>query len=444
MAALWSDRISERYRLRLPADMVDWFDSERWRLEGGAEFSRPLAPARLLEPDAETLWAGFMLPDTLPLIGNAYGDWLCLRAGADDSVAEILYWSHAGGDWIPYGRTLAESLAYDWVRCQANPAHLPQVDPSESAGPREAHTLWAREWLRRQGRTIAADWGERLRASDSAKAAATNAGEATNASDAKIEAEALRAAGVAEFAAARDAILAQLDTRLKHVADYRLAQRIGVSWEPEFVRWLFDTDFIPHDRRQQLAMAIGMDERELKQDWDAAGRLADAVAERRSDLGWAFDIAGWAAERRGDRRGAIERYCRGVTASLFADHTVPFRTHWIADGFGKFSASRLHELRAELSGAPLADPYVRLYLDGDSGDSLRRRVSRYWLERADAARAAGESSAEYDACYSAGWDLGLDELADYAGLLSRMSEAARSVGHAARGAIAAVHAARLT
>ena len=65
------------------------------------------------------------------------------------------------------------------------------------------------------------------------------------------------------------------------------------------------------------------------QDWPAAEAEAIAVPERRGDLGWAFDIAGWAAERRGNRHLAVQRYLAGLQTSWFSDDALRFRTHWL-------------------------------------------------------------------------------------------------------------------
>ena len=113
MSGRWSTEIENRYSLRLSDDVRAWLDEQVWHESGGAEFCRAQTPEQLLDPPPGTIWAGFMLPDTLPIIGNDYGDWLCLRIAADGTVSELVQWSHGGGDWIPYGNTLAEGLLYD-------------------------------------------------------------------------------------------------------------------------------------------------------------------------------------------------------------------------------------------------------------------------------------------------------------------------------------------
>ncbi|MHB8972181.1 MAG: SMI1/KNR4 family protein, partial [Pirellulaceae bacterium] len=113
MSGRWSTEIENRYSLRLSDDVRAWLDERVWEDSGGAEFCRAQTPEQLLDPPPGAIWAGFMLPDTLPIIGNDYGDWLCLRIAADGTVSELVQWSHGGGDGIPCGKTLAEGLLYD-------------------------------------------------------------------------------------------------------------------------------------------------------------------------------------------------------------------------------------------------------------------------------------------------------------------------------------------
>ena len=56
--------------------------------------------------------------DFLPVLGNDRGDWLCVRFGNDNSANEIIHWYHGGGDWIPWGQTLAEAIVFDSVRAK--------------------------------------------------------------------------------------------------------------------------------------------------------------------------------------------------------------------------------------------------------------------------------------------------------------------------------------
>ena len=148
--------------------------------------------------------------------------------------------------------------------------------------------------------------------------------------------------GIAQFAVCRDRILEYLDSPFKKTGEPSMAQQLEVEWEPEFVQWMFDAQLIPAEKRKALQFLLGQAERNwFGQDWEAAQREAISVIKLRRDLGWAFDVAGWAAEKRGDWRAAVNHFSDGMQASWFSDDTVRFRTHWFGEHFGKFAAFRL-------------------------------------------------------------------------------------------------------
>ena len=164
MSGRWSTEIENRYSLRLADDVRAWLDEQVWHESGGAEFCRAQTPEQLLDPPPGAIWAGFMLPDTLPIIGNDYGDWLCLRIAADGTVSELVQWSHGGGDWIPYGNSLAEGLLYDAAVRVMYPhrATFAEAEPAESEVYRAAE--WARQCMARRERFVPRFWpvdGER-------------------------------------------------------------------------------------------------------------------------------------------------------------------------------------------------------------------------------------------------------------------------------------------
>ena len=302
MTGRWSTEIEQRYSLRLPDDVRVWLDEQIWKDAGGAEFRRAQTPEQLMDPVPGSIWAGFMLPDTLPIIGNDYGDWLCLRIAADGTVSELVHWSHCGGDWIPYGQNLAEGLLYD----AAVRVLYPQRASFVEAEPTDPHVFrlaeWACRWMTEHGRAVPRFWPHDGDPSPDPNTAAVLHG--------------LASAGIAEFAVRRDRILGHLDSPFKSRSGTALAQELGVPWEPEFVSWLFDTARIPATARERLARKLAEHAADpFAQDWRAAEAEAIAVLERRQDLGWAFDIAGWAAERRGDKQLAVQRYL-GRTARV--------------------------------------------------------------------------------------------------------------------------------
>lgn len=421
MSATWSERVAAKYAVKLPADLSAWLDDEQWKRPGGAEFNEPLTPAALLELSSEQLWAGFMLPDTLPLIGNQYGDWLCLRADAAGEISEVIYWSHAGGDWTPYGRTLAEALFYDAafrVLYSRKPEFAAEPEPPPTEVFRSAQ--WSLGWTNGAKRTVGEFWTRGSMSHDELL-------------------DGFVRSGVAQVAARRDLILMHLNSELRSHADPKLASEVGAPWEPDFVSWLFDTALIPDRHRADFSDRFQTPATRLtRQNWQAAEREALVVCKTRKDLGWSFDISGWAAERRGEFGPAIQRYLHGLRTSLFADDTVRFRTHWFAEGYGKFAAARLAELRTHMTAEQLSDPYLALFWENDAS-SLRERVRSFWLERAHAAEADRRYLDAYWCYYNAGWDLGSQSISFYDEIFDGLVHAAKAAGAEALARIATVH-----
>src|SRR5207237_7281850 len=101
--------LADSFHLQLPDDVSAWFDSEIWREESALGFSAPLAPDEI----PRAIWGGAMLPDTVPVLGNLGGDYLCLRINPNGSVAEVVAWLHEGSFWSSYGNTFCEALLFD-------------------------------------------------------------------------------------------------------------------------------------------------------------------------------------------------------------------------------------------------------------------------------------------------------------------------------------------
>ena len=414
----WSAQISERYAVNLPADLRAWFDDEVWKEPGGAEFNQPLTPQQLLEPEPGFIWGGFMLPDSLPVLGNEYGDWLCLRVDEHNTVSDVIYWCHGGGDWIPYGATFAEAVLYD-AAFRVIYDRRPEFVEPEPAG-RQVFRLaqWALDWIDTDPRELTF-WKHDGRHADPLPG--------------------LLNAGVAQVSTHRDLILKHLQSELKTRSNPDVARQIDIPWEPDFVSWIFDTALLPELRRDQLSRRWNVPaEKLIVQDWESAEREALKVAALRSDLGWPFDIAGWAAERRGDVSAAIELYLQGVHASLFSDDAIRFRSHWFADGFAKFSAARLFELREALAGELRDDPYLNLFWANDP-ETLRDRSRDFWLSAALAAQRAHDHAAAYQSFYLAGWDVGLQHLDHYAEILDGLINSAQAANWPGRAAVAQLH-----
>lgn len=429
MSSRWSEKLAAHYGLRLPPDLRAWIDDNVWENAGGAEFSQPQSPEHLIEPNG-TIWGGFMLPDTLPIIGNEYGDWLCLRVDADGSLREVVYWCHGGGDWIPYGRTLAEALLYDAASRLIHQRKPEFTDPEPP--PEDVFRLadWALGFVTTEESSPGRFWLDaRLQQGDAELAAQAG----------RELLKQLAARDIAEVAARRDLCVSALGSRFRRESNPRLAGALGVPWEPDFVRWQFDAALVPLVEQQRLEQHFDEPFATLAaQQWEAAEREALYVARKRQDLGWALEIAGWAAERRGDVATAIGLYDAGLMAPVFSDEAVRFRTQWFPPGYGKFAAYRLSELKPYWSAAVAENAYLQLYLENDAS-TLRQRVSDYWLALADAAQARQNYRETYQLLYRAGWDLGLAALEDYGPLLERMAAVAEQAGSAALAQLARAH-----
>ncbi len=63
-----------------------------------------------------------MLPDTLPIVTNDYGDWWCARVNEHNEISEVTQWSHGGGDWLPIGKSMAQAALWDYVQHWRGPA----------------------------------------------------------------------------------------------------------------------------------------------------------------------------------------------------------------------------------------------------------------------------------------------------------------------------------
>ena len=53
---------------------------------------------------------------------------------------------------------------------------------------------------------------------------------------------------------------------------------------------------------------------------------------------------------------------------------MKFRTHWFPEGYGKFAAARLAELRADLSGAFRRNAYLNVFWENDEA-TLRQALA---------------------------------------------------------------------
>ena len=143
MALNWSEQISDRYACHLSTELADWFDSGTWQQTGRSEFRESISPEALIQRAPEAIWPGMMLSDCLPILTNTVGDWLCVRIDQDNNARQIIHWYHGGGDWIPWGKHLAEAIAFDAVADRYDSyqkRHAVAAESLRSRSPDEALT----------------------------------------------------------------------------------------------------------------------------------------------------------------------------------------------------------------------------------------------------------------------------------------------------------------
>ncbi len=423
----WADLVVDHYHLRLDAALTDWFDSEQWRSTGTGEFSEPVTPEQLLADCPEPIWPGLMPPDLLPLVGDQYGDWLCLRVAADNSVQEIVHWYHGGGDWIPWGQTLPEAFAFQQTRDHLPGLPFRHADPAAPLRTSQAddpHFLWAKRFL-----PLAA-----VQLIEGLAAGAVS-------QPSLYVIEQLIGSEVATTALHAEAILQALDTPLRRLTPAQ-ANELGIVWDGELDGWLLDAAVAPPDALQRLATRLHQEVSQLKQqDWDTAAQHASAVASTRGDLSWPLHILAWTAERRREPGAALESYGRALTTSVFTDQSVRFRTHNRQEE--KRSATRLAQLlkqHPELGDEWHGDrEYWQVWSTATAADR-QTAIAQLWQQRASSAEAGGHWQTAYEAYVQAGWDLGLTSMLAYGPLLRHIADAAERAGQPARAAVAAAHA----
>ncbi len=348
MSARMSEQLSQRYSLRLSDAWSEWLDhADDPRLLTG-HFHVLADRHSLLEAAPIDIWPGFMLPDSLPVLSNDYGDWWCVRVGANNEIIEVIQWMHGGGDWLPVGHHLGEAFLWDDL----------QVWRKSSAGaPSAAHEYPPRSTLTSQSSTIdhwqsglCETWSMDERHVIQLLQAASQGAYSEAVAQMAFHRWALEAA-------ACELIEIALQGALVPLADPKLASHCGINWTPDFTSWLFDTDRIPAPARQllkELSSNIRFD-----QDWSSAQKWTDVVLRKRQDLAWCGDVAGWAAEKNGDAALAAQLYFANRHSSAFTDQSVRLRSHWFSEHFGKFSIAQLSRLQEHLSSSDRDDLYLQ-------------------------------------------------------------------------------------
>lgn len=412
----WSTQIAERYQCGLSQVLADWFDTEIWRRTGTGEYREPVSPEVLLDETPEVIWPGLMSCDLLPLIGNAAGDWLCIRIGEANTMGEVIQWYHGGGDWIPWGNDLAEAIVFDAAveripgaaRRHATPAENPR--PHASAASRKSDPLlqWALSHVSPLARTLFdAGFPE---------------GETS---------ELLLRTHIAEVAVRCEKVVSLLTHWPRDLLNALFLQDRSLD-RAQLARWSFDLDQIPAGIRNRLVEQAGF---VPSQDWEAAAEHALQVSRLAPELAWPWEIAGYAAERKADVGQAVELYRQAARCSVFTDQSIRLDTHWSAPESAKFSVARLKQLAPDQVAE---SDYYRILCHPDTRQR-RRLATEYWDEQA-ACLLSQQRYREAHGCYvAAAWDLGAEPISRYAGLLESIQESAGLSDQPGRAALAATH-----
>lgn len=438
-----SQKIAARYHLRLSDAWRRWFDEDVASVRLPGVFRTALTAEQLVQQAPREIWPGFMLPYTLPLVGNQYGDWICVCIESDGSLGELLHWYHGGGDWIPLGSDIAEVIVHDVVD------HFRPVGGQMLRGaPESIEPEQRAQVLRAFQESTLRNWlCERLSAIGQAQPSTTNEvsqalaniEQALSRSDYVEALQIMQRRVWAMDAVACDRIQFVLQHGTFQLANPAIARDLGMNWSPDYVRWLFDVDQIPQLARARIADVSGAGtELWYQQNWALAGELACEVLERRNDLGWAVNVAGWSRQRSGNAAEAVAIYFQGRYASAFSDQGVRMRTHWTDERFGKFTIAQLSELHDRLTPEQQSDPYLRAICNSSAAQTVKQ-VHNYWLDEGQ--RLSDEQYFDGANCrlVRAGWDVGVEHLGDYRTILESLVAVARQAGWKARQSVAQTH-----
>lgn len=460
-----SSIIADRYRLQLSPEWRTWFDDDACAVLFPGAFREAVSLETLSAAAPAPIWAGFMLPDCLPIIGNDYGDWICARVGADNAFSELVYWYHGGGDWIPVGRTMQEAVIHDAVD-QFRPVQTQMLrGAAESVLPERLATVLHRfediefqRWLERglvnrHGLSLSPKPGIDDRELSPPEADSQIAKTQTAETRAAIQ-RVMSCLSSGDYAGAvREMFQRQwaYEAAACDLIDLTLQEPIR-EWERTMPRdlqsafrahprWWFDPAYFAEQWSKDTAGSLVAPQ----QGWEQAESIARDVLTLRTDLAWASDIAGWCCERQRDISGAAECYFNGRFASSFSNQAVRLRTHWFEQAGGKFGLARLADIGLDQINDTLAkDLYLKQLIGAGPGSSDPIAAAQaYWQAVGESAMDRGDGEAAYTAFYRAGWDLGVKHLRDYETLLTKLSEAAQAAGWTARSVIAQTHLEKL-
>jgi len=400
---------------------VDWFDSERWRDQPIGEFSRCVTPKELLDRCPEVIWPGLMGADLLPIIGNEFGDWLCVRLGEGNVAQEVVYWYHGGGDWLPWGQGLPEALIFNSF-CSLNPTcRAGQMTQSRDGAFANAISM-PQATDRHRDRVLC--WAVERIGIKLEQLPSTRLPE-------EISVNALLSLGIAEVPLRFLKVQKLLKHWSREMIDATLddngSERVG-----RIDRCLFDLDLIPS---QQLARLKEQSGETKVQRWNAAAAHARVVTEQSPEQAWAWQILGYEAEKQGQRKDALHYYEQASQCSTFTDQTARFHFHWTEPIAAKFSVARLSAIDPERIER---SPYYQTLLLPDVRERATE-VRRFWITLSHSMMQSDRPTDATRCLLAAGWDVGSRSIHDYREVLELIVEASRACGQDARSELAATH-----
>lgn len=441
-----SQQIADRYHIQLDESWRLWFDRDAEQIPLAGEFRESTQFECLLDRAPTIVWPGLMLPDSLPIIGNEYGDWLCVRIENNNQFGELIHWYHGGGDWIPVGRSIAEAVLHDIVD-QFRP-RIGQVlrGAAESTSPEHLTDVMKRLDDERLQCWLADALGSFTGNALEVSLTLYDVLNALSANGYLSAVQHLERAGWSVEAALCDQIEYALQVPIRSLAADEIPKRLGLNYEPDYVRWLFDAQQIPNNvmhQIQEILHTLGMPPAQPNsQDWREAERLALRLLERRNDLAWAVDIAGWGAKRRGDNLSACNLYFNGRFASAFSNQSIRMRSHGFDSRFGKVALAEIWNLKDHLNEQQRNDPYLQKVWQTPTR-ALQREVQEFWMGSGKDAMNSGDFATAYECYYRAGWDIGAQRMTDYLDIFAGLIESAQAAGWKARATVAATHLACL-
>ena len=234
--------------------------------------------------DRPLLWPALMPCHLLPLIGNGQGDFLCVRCADDGTLSEVVHWFHGGGDWIPWGRTLADAILIDALSSFIPGSTRRHVPIDRTISSPDAPKLDENSWL--------------------------------------------------SFAHKQLGLQCPISLNEASVTDWLIKHSIGTA-----AVW---SGILASKSDPSLASAT-LSPRQIIE----LQRVTDAAVRDYPSLAWTWEGSGLLHEKSGQTAAAVEAYDRGARCSVFTSQSVRLGTHGNEEQTPKFSITRLQDIAPE-------------------------------------------------------------------------------------------------